>query len=386
MAGGGRRCGGVAVCGCTLSRAMGFFAQGGEHDGEQAQELARIEAGGIPSRAQERLRALGRGGSLFTSGLSVKEFALLDRLGPRPLAQVMGASVVRTGWQYLPALDPTRVTMPATTRGRVYGPTPTGYALTNRYNTQPGWQQVRNYLWHVSVVCELHTLGDAWNLARRRALDRLTDEALEVGADAVVGVHLHRSDHDLGSGTIEYVVSGTAIRLPGSDGTSFPILTDVSVQDYWRLRSAGHEPAGFLATTSVWFASPARETRLRRTRQLTQYQELDELSRAFHAARDTVRARLLGQVSDAHGLGAVGVEFSHQVHRDKLALASAFSETRRGWHVGRLGIPYRVTGRSDVERRGWVITMHAAGTAIRSGSGGSGPEFKTSLRMGGSGL
>ena len=66
------------------------------------------------------------------------------------------------------------------------------------------------------MVCELDVLTDAWNLARRRALDRLAEEALQVGADAVVGVRLHRSDHDLGKGTIEYVVTGTAIRLPGS--------------------------------------------------------------------------------------------------------------------------------------------------------------------------
>ena len=46
---------------------------------------------------------------MFTSGLSVNEFALLDRLGPSPLAQVMGASVVQAGWQYLPPLDPGRI-------------------------------------------------------------------------------------------------------------------------------------------------------------------------------------------------------------------------------------------------------------------------------------
>ena len=71
--------------------------------------MARIESGGIPRRAKERLQALGAEGSLFTSGLSVNEFALLERLGPQPLAQVMGASVVRTGWQYLPALGPGQV-------------------------------------------------------------------------------------------------------------------------------------------------------------------------------------------------------------------------------------------------------------------------------------
>ena len=356
---------------------MGFFARGGEEGGDRSEELARIEGGGIPARAEERLKALGSGGSLFTSGLTVNEFALLGRMGPRALAQVMGASVVRTGWQYLPALEPGRAVL----TGPGYGRTSSGWAASSGY-TDPSWSQVRNYRWRWSVVCELHTLSDAWNLARRRALDRLAEEALQVGADAVVGVQLHRSDHDLGSGTVEYVVTGTAIRVPGSDGSAWPVLTDVSVQDYWRLRSAGHEPTGFLATTSVWFAAPSRATRLARTRQATRNQELEELSRAFNAARDTVRARMLGQVGDARAVGAVGVEFSHQVHRDKLAVASAFTETRRGWHRGALGIPYRVTGRSEVERRGWVITMHAAGTAIRrSGGSGTGPEVKTSMRM-----
>ena len=348
---------------------MGFFARGEGADGAQrSEDLARIEGGGIPSGAEQRLRALGRGEGMFTSGLSVNEFALLGRMGPQPLAQVMGASVVRTGWQYLPALEPGRVVI-SNAAARGYSRGPTGYQASNLYG-EPSMAQVRSYKWRWSVVCELQVLSDAWNLARRRALDRLTEEALQVGADAVVGVHLHRSDHDLGRGTIEYVVSGTAIRLPGSDGSSWPRLTDVSVQDYWRLRSGGHEPAGFLAVTSVWFAAPSRVTRLQRRRQPTRNQELEELSRAVNAARDTVRARLLGQVSDAHGVGAVGVEFSHQVYRDKLAVASAFSETRRGWHAGRLGIPYKVTGRTDVERRGWVITMHAAGTAITSAKRG----------------
>lgn len=365
---------------------MGFFARrGGQDEAEQSEELARIEGGGIPSGAEARLKALGQDGSLFTSGLSVDEFALLRRMGPQPLAQVMGASVVRTGWQYLPALDPgdASVSAPSGRYARAFGPTPSGYALGNRY-TEPSMLQVRAYRWHTTVVCQLDVLTDAWNLARRRALARLSEEALQVGADAVVGVHLTRSDHDLGKGTIEYVVTGTAIRLPGSSGASWPILTDVSVQDYWRLRSVGHEPAGLLATTVVVFASPDRATRLGRGRRVAQNQELEELSRGFHAARDTVRARLLGQVSDAHGAGAVGVEFSHHVHRDKIPVASSLTGTgQRGWRLGRLGIPYRVSGRSDIERKGWVITMHAAGTAIRRGTDAqpSAPEVKTSMTI-----
>jgi uncharacterized protein YbjQ (UPF0145 family) len=364
---------------------MGFFARGGGHEDERSEALARIEAGGIPVEAEARLKALGRGESLFTSGLSVNEFALLGGMGPQPLAQVMGASVVRTGWQYLPALDPAPVAMPRSmgyaARFGAGGPSATGYQLSNPY-TEPSMSQVRNYRWHTTVVCELDTLTDAWNLARRRALDRLTEEALQVGADAVVGVHLRRSDHDLGRGTIEYVVTGTAIRVPGSDATAWPVLTDVSVQDFWRLRSAGREPVGLLAATEVVFASPPYATRLRRARQMTQNQELEELSRGFHAARDTIRSRLLGQVDDAHAEGAVGVEFSHHVHREKIALASSLTGgMQRGWRLGRLGLPYKVSGGSDVERRGWVITMHAAGTAIRSGPGQESPQVKTSMRM-----
>lgn len=357
---------------------MSFFGRG---DQEEEPQLARIEAGGIPARAEERLRALAAGDSgLFTSGLSVSEFALLRRLGPEPVAQVMGASVVRPGWQYLPALAPGLLPSYGTTWWS-QNARPTGWRTPY---TEASPSQVRNYKWHADVVCELDELTDAWNLARRRALDRLTEEALQVNADAVVGVRLHRGDHDLGAGTIEYVVTGTAVRLPGSDQTAWPTLTDVSVQDYWRLIQAGHTPVGLLASTSVVFASASTSKRVQRLKTTPRNQELEEITKGFQAARDTVRARLLGQVDDAHASGAVGVEFSHSVRRDKLALESSIqSQGQRGWHRGGLGLPYFVSGHADAERRGWVITMHAAGTAIRPVTGGPEAQLKTTIRMGG---
>jgi hypothetical protein len=41
-----------------------------------------------------------------------------------------------------------------------------------------------------------------------------------------------------------------------------------------------------------------------------------------------------------------------------------------------------VSGHIDAERRGWVITMHAAGTAVRSRAGMAAPTVKTAMRMG----
>jgi hypothetical protein len=91
---------------------------------------------------------------------------------------------------------------------------------------------------------------------------------------------------------------------------------------------------------------------------------------------------VLPEVADAHGTGAVGVQLSHSIHRDKLALASSLQSTsRRGWQRGRLGLPYFVSGRGDAERRGWVITMHGAGTAIRPGGDPARPLIKPTIRM-----
>ena len=138
-------------------------------------------------------------------------------------------------------------------------------------------------------------------------------------------------------------MTGTAIRLPGSTRTAWPLLTDVSVQDYWRLRSAGHEPVGLVAATAVVFASAARDTRLRRARTTRQNQELERAEpRRFSAARETVRARLLGQVVRRPArTGAVGVELRTRVHREKFSLASSICSPTHaaGWHRGRLGHP-----------------------------------------------
>jgi uncharacterized protein YbjQ (UPF0145 family) len=344
---------------------MGFLHRG---DGEPESDAIVDDRVELTERAHERLEDLSGAGAIYTTGLSVNEFALLRGLGPTPLAQVMGASVVRTGWQYLPALRPgiapyvrpssgTTVPLRQDRWGNAFGET--------------SESQIRSYLWATPVVCRLETISDAWNLARRRALGRLTDEATEVGADAVVGVSLQRADHNLGRRTVEYSVNGTAIRSATPGQPAEPVLTDLSVQDYTKLMRAGQEPVGLVATTVAVFASPSRDTRIKRVRTFRSNQELTEISLAFRLARDSIRDDLRDQITRAGAAGVVGVELSQSIRREKLALASAVrTPEHHGWGRGRLGIPYYVSGRMDAERRGWVITMHAAGTAIRPRAGG----------------
>jgi len=166
--------------------------------------------------------------------------------------------------------------------------------------------------------------------------------------------------HDLGKGLIEYIVTGTAIRLPNSDGRDGARCSPTSpLRSTGSSTAAGYEPVGLVASTAVMFASPPRTTRMRRARQPAQNRELDELSRAFHTARESLRTALRDQTSYAHGTAPLGSRSRHTVHREKLGhRIHAADQDMRGWHRGTLGIPYRVSGRGDAERHGWVITMH----------------------------
>ncbi len=295
--------------------------RGGAGEAEQTESLARVEDGGIPFSAQRRLRKVAERGSAFTSTLSVGEFALASGLGLRPLAQVMGSSIYHVGWQYLP------------------------------------WPQ-----WGGSVSCELDAVSHAWDQARRRSLDRLTEEARLVGADAVVGVRVRRGEHDWASGTVDYVVVGTAVRFAGSDGGRWPILTDLSLQDYWKLWQAGFVGVGLVAATSVFFVGPSWSTRQARALTVNRNQELSDYTKGFYAARETVLRYLSSQADASQAHGIVGVDLDPDARFEKFHFTGypGSTVTRGGaWSAG------SQPGASDQERRGLMITIHAVGTAIR---------------------
>src|SRR6202020_3407082 len=79
---------------------MGVCDRGAGDPGDDS--AGSLGVHGVPLAAEGRLAELGAGG-LFSSTLSVREFALLTDLGPQPLAQVLGTSVCQVGWRYLPA-------------------------------------------------------------------------------------------------------------------------------------------------------------------------------------------------------------------------------------------------------------------------------------------
>ncbi len=175
------------------------------------ESLARVAAGGIPLRAEERLaEEKGAHARLFTSDLSVSEFLLARRAGCEPIAQVMGSSVFHVG-------------------------------------------RISDYRGKTE---EVTSISEAHRSSRRAALDRLQQEAALVDADAVVGVHIRDrmilmgsrgKGGDAGGEVLEFTVIGTAVKAPWIEHPpGKPVLTDLSGQDLWALHQEGFQPCGFL--------------------------------------------------------------------------------------------------------------------------------------------
>jgi uncharacterized protein YbjQ (UPF0145 family) len=290
---------------------------------DQAASLARIEAGGIPLQAERRLKEMEATGAPFSSTLSVDEFALTSKLGLQPLGQVLGASVHQVGWQNLP------------------------------------WSAS----WSTGAAYELDVISAAWEEARRRAFDRLAEEARHLRADLVVGVRLHRGAHDWAAGAVDYVVNGTAARLPGSRGSSRPLLSDLSGQEVWQLHQAGYAPVGLVAATAVFFVSPSYSTQRAQVMIGTPNQELTDFTQGIYAARERALGSLSQQASANQADGIVGVRIEQQAELRSVSFG-----------VGALG--------GSGERRGLVVTLQAFGTAIREGNPAEQHPPRTAIDLG----
>jgi uncharacterized protein YbjQ (UPF0145 family) len=301
--------------------SVGFFDEAS--DGLRGD---RDEQSGDVMPGLARLSELADSG-LFTSTLTPNELALLVDLGPEPVAQVLGTSVFQVGWQYLPA--------------------------------EAQWSGS-------DLFCSLDVVSRAWEQARRNAFNRLRAEARAVGADAVVGVQLRRGEHDWARRCVDFVINGTAIRLPGGSPAtpSDPALSDLSVQEYWKLIGDGWSPTGLVATTAVFFVSQGFGTRWRRRASIMKNQELLEFSEAFSAARRTAVAQLRSQAKSAGADGVVGVSFDYQLDSAKIRVRGVGRGTT-GVSPATLGMGADLPSGGADKRSGMIITVQAAGTAIR---------------------
>lgn len=161
----------------------------------------------------------GRSG-LRTSLLSVTGAAGIEAVGLSPVGEVMGCMVEQIGWQGYGGC------------GYNYGFGGYGYGGGYSSPTVTSGQGAQ-YSGYKPYV-------DALYRGYHTALERMTIEARDVGADGIVGVRL--TAKHLGNGNREFVALGSAVRARTDHRPSRPFVTDLPGQDLAKLMTAGWVP------------------------------------------------------------------------------------------------------------------------------------------------
>jgi uncharacterized protein YbjQ (UPF0145 family) len=210
-------------------------------------------------------------GGVFTSDLSVSEYALLGEAGFEPLGFVIGSSIYHVGLQV----------------GR--------------------WSQ----------NMELQVLTQAMYNARELAMARMRSEADHLGADGIVGVQLRMQMYAWGQDVLEFVATGTAVKaLTGTgahrapDGRAF--TSDLSAQDFFRLLAAGAVPVAFVLGTCVYHI--AHQSLMQTLRQAGTNQEMLLFTQGVYEARELALSRMQAEAGAASASGIVGVNIAVSNH------------------------------------------------------------------------
>ncbi len=263
----------------------------------------------LPKHARERLMQM-RQKKLFTSDLSINEFLLVKQAGFEPLGLVMGSSVYQM-----------MVQVPQVPYGQ--------------WGAEVGWMS--HALYH----------------SRELAMNRMEEEATELGADGIVGVRLEVNVHAFGQGILEFMAVGTAVRH--ADGVSFrnahgkPFQSDLSGQEFWTLISAGYRPVGFVMGNCVAYVPP--NTLLATTGSSGDGQELSEYTHVLYDARELAIGRLQYEAESLHAEGIVGVTVTEKEH---------------SWGAGQPGPTGQRTRRDGnaAYTTGELIELFVVGTAV----------------------
>jgi uncharacterized protein YbjQ (UPF0145 family) len=235
--------------------------------------IANIERGGLPlnaiDRLQEEASKQGTPQQFFTSDLSVNELLLTRQCGYEPLGQVMGSTIYHLGFVNLP-----------------------------------------NWSWQSG---EIGVLTEAYYNARHLAMNRLRQEAMLLKADGILGVRLTRTEYSWGSGMLEFMAVGTAVRRIGAPPTvnADPFLSALNGQDHFALRKAGMKPVGFCMGNCTWFQSPNWQTYNATTSGFLgggwNNVELTDFTQAFYTARELAMSRMEAEAAHVGAQGVVGV-------------------------------------------------------------------------------
>ena len=228
----------------------------------------------LPKHATERLvemRGRGEENRLFTSDLSTSELLLVKEAGFDPVGLVVGSSIYHIGYQ------------------------------------QTAWTQNQ----------EMTVLSQAMYHARELAMDRMEEEAHELGADGVVGVRLEVNHKEWGSHIAEFVAIGTAIVHRGDphrykNKKGRPFTSDLSGQDFYILLRSGYRPLGMVMGSCVYHIGTQTFGNFLRT--FNQNAELTQYTQALYDSRELAMERMQKEAEELGAKGIVGANIHEKNH------------------------------------------------------------------------
>lgn len=210
---------------------------------------------------------LSQSGRVWTSDLSVSEFALLEAADFEPVEFVMGSSVFHIGWQQ---------------------------------------QNLRQSV-------ELQVLTQAMYTARMNAMSRMLAEAAQVKADGIVGTQLQFRQHGLSAEHIEFIAVGTAVRARKNSESyrrpdGYPFSSHLGVQDFFTLLQTGHVPVEFVMGVCVWHV--AQQGFMQTLRQIGVNCEMPQWTQGYYDARELSLSRMQAEAERVQATGVTGVDWS----------------------------------------------------------------------------
>jgi uncharacterized protein YbjQ (UPF0145 family) len=245
-------------------------------------DFVELERGGIPLKAQERLKELGSSANsadyLFTSDLAPDELALLRRNGYKARGLVTGSAMYHVGQLYVSA----------------------------------------------GGDCEIDNLSDAYNNATALAVGRMQKELELINAHGVLGVRINIARHEWAEKTIEVQIIGTAIETPPGETPARPWLSDLSGQEWFALKRAGYEPVGLVWGHCAWWLYTSYTDDLLETSWSNV--EMTHWSEGLTRARNIAMHKVQASAKAVGGNGVVGVNIERRVDRIRHVNGGAASE------------------------------------------------------------
>jgi uncharacterized protein YbjQ (UPF0145 family) len=289
--------------------------------------MSTVDDGQLPEAASRRLS-----GGAWSSGLSVTDFASGLDMGMEPLGYVQGYAVMQWSW-YMATGGFGMGGFGAFGGGWAATPQRRGQYV-EQWQCPHGFVSAEHRMYGANY--ELTWLEDSWASGWNLAMQRMIDEAKELGATGVVGV-VDAMRPLVGGATAEFRASGTAVAVPDAPRPKTPFSTYLSGQRLAKLIEAGFAPVSVVATLAAvrMLGSCVTHYQLAGSTMGAWYGSaaggvgpVDQVNRAEAAARRLARERVRSQLGTDILHGATLERAEREIGEGDLSIQCTLKGTR----------------------------------------------------------